>query len=208
MQPACARASMHARLRPSAHPIPAIHTHPAAPPCLCDHSESPRAKAVKKLQRLRNQLNRLKANVSAAGGAGAFGFAQQHAALGSDGTQTVTSTTAATASVRGRRGRVVRAGGGYPWSAHVDKDNGRTYYWNKVTDQSQWNPPAGWQVLVPMLSSACACVHISTFICMCADIHSYVHTHARTHARTHTHTHTHVQHINTQTHAHTHTYNI
>ena len=194
MHAACARASMHARLRPSAHPIPAIHTHPAAPPCLCDHSESPRAKAVKKLQRLRNQLNRLKANVSAAGGAGALGFAQQHAALGSDGTQTVTSTTAATASVRGRRGRVARAGGGYAWSAHVDKDNGRTYYWNKVTDQSQWNPPAGWQVLLPMLSFVCTCVHVSTFIiCMCADILSYVHTHAHTHvynAQTHKRTHT------------------
>ena len=205
MHAASMRTCIHACAPSSIRSSNPRHPHTSRrPPCLCDHSESPRAKAVKKLQRLRNQLNRLKANVSAAGGAGAFGFAQQHAALGSDGTQTVTSTTAATASVRGRRGRVVRAGGGYPWSAHVDKDNGRTYYWNKVTDQSQWNPPAGWQVLVPMLSSACACVHISTFICMCADIHrlyvcaqTYIRMCTRTHARTHGHTRT-----------HTHTYNI
>ena len=29
------------------------------------------------------------------------------------------------------------------WSKHVDKENGRTYYWNEITHTSQWNAPPG-----------------------------------------------------------------
>jgi hypothetical protein len=44
----------------------------------------------------------------------------------------------------------------YPWSAHVDKTNGMTYYWNNVTDHSQWNTPPG---------CVCVCVCVCVSVC-------------------------------------------
>jgi hypothetical protein len=79
-------------------------------------------------------------------------------------TQPVSSSSLADERVRGKRGRVARGveveEDAYPWSAHVDKTNGMTYYWNKVTDHSQWNTPPG-------CVCVCVCVCLCVFVCVC-----------------------------------------
>ena len=35
------------------------------------------------------------------------------------------------------------------WSKHVDKENGKTYYWNEITHKSQWNAPPGLGAAAP-----------------------------------------------------------
>lgn len=40
------------------------------------------------------------------------------------------------------------------WWNQVDKANGQTYYWNSVTDKSQWEKPPGWGLHGAQLTQA------------------------------------------------------
>jgi hypothetical protein len=124
--------------------------------------QSPREKASKNLEALRRKLQLLKSNVKAESSKWPeFGrmTLENTGVLTADGhgSQLVDASHAdSAASVgRGHRGRV---GGGeqesYPWSAHVDKANGQTYYWNRITNKSQWNQPAGWGLKGAKLTAA------------------------------------------------------
>lgn len=119
-------------------------------------NQSPRMKASKNLEALRRKLRLLKQSVASEAskwpGYGQMTLAVNNGKLDADGAGQRTGDTAALAASsarakKGSRGRTAAGRSGdrkSPWSAHVDKANGQTYYWNAITDKSQWNKPPGW----------------------------------------------------------------